>query len=318
MTSFQFGIGERWALVAALGYAIVNVMLRAAAPSIDSALGSLIRLLPVLVVAWVIVLREGAREFRPGRPEFIGRRHIGLLLAGGAASFVLGNILYFGALREGGLGVTVGGVHAGTVLGGLWVGTLLQGEPPRRAQLAGVGIIVLGLAAIGWAVSGGSAGELWWLGLLFAFGAGTTYAIANAVSRSVQRRRPIVFVTLAGSSLGGVVPLAIIVAARELSAPGSVIADPGSAGAVFLAGFANAVALGGLAMAVRHAPISTVNALSSGSVVLSFAASILIFGETGTAPMIVGMVLVTAGIFVGQLRRSDGGVPAGVPGGGGR
>ena len=306
MTSFQFGIGERWALVAAIGYAIVNVMLRAAAPSIDSALGSLIRLIPVLVVAWVIVLRDGAREFRPSRPEFIGRWHIGLLLAGGATSFALGNILYFGALREGGLGITVGGVHGGVVIGGLWMTTLFLREPLRTAQLGGAGIIVLGLVGIGWAQTGASIGELWWLGLLFALGAGTTYAAANAISRSVQRRRPIVFITLAASSLGGIVPLAIIVAGREIAVPGSVAGDAGSAGAVFLAGFANAVALGGLAMAVRSAPVASVNTISSSSIVLSFAASVLIFGETGSAPMIAGMVLVTVGILVAQLRRGAG------------
>ncbi|MCI0582022.1 MAG: DMT family transporter [Chloroflexi bacterium] len=318
MTSFQFGIGERWALVAAIGYAIVNVMLRAAAPSIDSALGSLIRLIPVLVVAWVIVLRDGAREFRPGRPEFIGRRPIALLLASGVGSFVLGNILYFGALREGGLGITVGGVHGGVVLGGLWMTVLFLREPLRTAQLGGAGIVVLGLGAIALAQTGGAIGDLWWLGLLFAIGAGTTYAAANAVSRSVQRRRPLVFVTLAASSLGGIVPLAVILVGREVAVPGSVVADAGSAWAVFVAGFANAVALGGLAMAVRTASVASVNTISSSSIVLSFAASVLIFGETGSVPMIAGMALVPIGIVVAQLRRgaSPGGgqtAPAIVP-----
>lgn len=303
MTAFQFGTGERWALVAAVAYTIVNVMLRAAAPSIDSALGSLIRLIPVVVVAWIMVVRDGAREFRPGQARFIGWRLVGLLVLGGSASFVLGNILYFGALREGGLGITVGGVQAGSVLGGLWVGTIFQKEPPRQAQLAGAGLIVLGLVAIGWAQNDGSVADLWWLGLLFALGAGTTYAAANAISRAVQRQRPLVFVTLAASSLGGIVPLSIIVAVRELSAPGSVQVDAGSAGAVFLAGFANAVALGGLAMAVRHAPVASVNTISSGSIVLSFLASVLVFGESGSMPMIAGMILVTAGILVAQLRR---------------
>jgi drug/metabolite transporter (DMT)-like permease len=314
VTTIQFGIGERWALVSAIAYTIVNVMLRAAAPSIDSALGSLIRLIPVLVVAWVIVLRDGARELRPSQPGFIGVRPIALLVLGGAASFVLGNILYFGALREGGLGITVGGVQGGVVVGGLWMSSLLLREPPRRAQLGGAGIVVVGLVAIGWAQTGGSVGDLWWLGLLFALGAGSTYAAANAISRSVQRRRPLVFITLAASSLGGFVPLAVIVAARELSVPGSVAADAGSAGAVFLAGFANAVALGGLAMAVRHATVASVNTISSGNVVLSFVASVLVFGESGSAPMIAGMVLVTAGILVAQLRRgaaAGGGAGAG-------
>jgi drug/metabolite transporter (DMT)-like permease len=93
---------------------------------------------------------------------------------------------------------------------------------------------------------------------------------------------------------------------RELAAPGTLMTDGGSAGAVFLAGFANVVALGGLAMALRLSPVATVNTISSGNVVLSFVASVLIFGESGSAPMIAGMVLVTAGILVAQLRRGAG------------
>jgi drug/metabolite transporter (DMT)-like permease len=285
-------------------------MLRAAAPSIDSALGSLIRLIPVLVVAWAVVARDGARAFRPAQPGFIGWRSIALLVLGGSASFVLGNILYFGALREGGLGITVAGLQGGLVVGGLWMSTLFLRETPRIGQLAGAGILLAGLAAIGLAQTGESVGSLWWLGLLFALGAGTTYAAANAISRSVQRRRPLVFVTLAASSLGGIVPLAVIVAVRELSVPGSVHADAGSAGAVFLAGFANAIALGALAMAVRHTSVASVNTISSGSIVLSFTASVLVFGETGSPPMIAGMVLVTAGILVAQLRRGPTGPTA--------
>jgi uncharacterized membrane protein len=72
---------------------------------------------------------------------------------------------------------------------------------------------------------------------------------------------------------------------------------------VFLAGFANALALGSLAMAVRHTSVASVNTISSGSVVLSFVASVVVFGETGSLPMVAGMVLVVAGILVAQVRR---------------
>ena len=305
MTAFHFGIGERWALVAALAYTVVNIMLRAAAPSIDSALGSLIRLIPVFAVAWVIVLGRGAREFRPNAAVFLGWRLIVALVLGGTASFVVGNILYFGALRTGGLGITVGGVQAGSVIGGLWLSALFLREPPRSMQLLGSAVIVAGLAAIGWAQTGDSLEALWWLGLLLALGAGTTYAVSNAISRTVQRRQPLVFITLAASTLGGLIPLAVIVAIREAAEPGSVHADGASAGWVFLAGFANAIALGGLAMAVRHTAVTSVNTISSASIVLSFLASVLIFGETGSLPMIAGMVLVTAGILVAQLRRAN-------------
>jgi O-acetylserine/cysteine efflux transporter len=302
MTSYQLGIGERWALVAAIAYTVVNVTLRSAAPTIDGALGSFVRLIPVAVIAWTFVLRDGARDVRPGFAGFIGWRLIAGLVLGGSASFVLGNILYFEALREGGLGITVGGVQSGSVLGGFWMGFLFLRERPRTVELAGVVLVVLGLAAIGWAQTG-TLNEHWWLGLLFALAAGTTYAFANATARAVQRRRPLVWITLAASSLGGMIPLAAILAGR--AAGGDAIPGDASSIAIVLgAGIANAVALGGLAMAVRHAPVATVSTISSASIVLSFAASVLIFGETGSIPMITGMLLVTGGIVVAQVRRS--------------
>jgi drug/metabolite transporter (DMT)-like permease len=260
-----------------------------------------VRLLPLAGISWLIVARAGGRELRPRHPAFLTWRLIGYLLAGGAISLVIGNVFYFEGLTNGGLGITIGGVQAGSVLGGLWIGLLVNRDRPTTGQMAGAALIVGGLAGIAIAQTQ-TVGELWWLGLAFAFGAGTTYALANAFSRTVQRERPLLFVTQAVSMVGGGVPLALILLAR--TATGEVIAiDPGSIAAVLFAGSANAVALSSLALAVRNAPIAAVNTISSGSIVLSFVASVTIFNETGSAPMVVGILLVTAGIVVAQLRR---------------
>ena len=309
MTNFQFGVGERWAFVSAIAYTVVNVTLRSAAPTIDPALGSLVRLLPLALIAWFIVLRSGAHEFRPADPEFLGWRLVGVLLAAGAVSFVLGNILYFLALTEGGLGITTAGAQAGSVLGGLWIGLLALGERPRRFPLLGAATVIAGLAAIGVAQTGG-VHELWWLGLLFALGAGTTYALANVATGFVQRQRPILFVTLAGSNIGGLLPLLVIVGARWAVDPASIALDAASVGAVVLSGFANAVALAGLAMAVRSTTVAATSTITSATIVFSFIASVVLFQETGSPAMILGVLLVTAGIVVAQVRR---GASAGEP-----
>jgi drug/metabolite transporter (DMT)-like permease len=287
--------------VSAIAYTIVNITLRVAAPTIDPALGSLVRLTPLAVIAWFVVAREGARELRPSLPAFLSWRLIGALLLGGSASLVLGNILFFNALTTGGLGIAIGGSQSGSVLGGLWIGYLALRERPRRAQLAGAALIVLGLVGIAFAQTTSVAG-MWWLGLLFALGAGTTYALSNSISRLVQRQRPLLFVALAVSSLGGMVPLIAIVLGR--AALGEHIAvDARSAGAVLFAGLANSVALASLALAVRAAPVAAVNTISSASIVFSFIASVVVFNESGSVPMVAGIALVTAGIVVAQLRR---------------
>jgi drug/metabolite transporter (DMT)-like permease len=301
LDTFHFGTGERWAVVSAVAYTIVNITLRVAAPTIDPALGSLLRLTPLAVIAWLVVARGGARELRPSLPAFLSWRLIGALLLGGSSSLVIGNILFFNALTTGGLGIAIGGSQSGSVLGGLWIGYLALRERPRQAQLAGAALIVLGLVGIAIAQTSNVAG-LWWLGLLFALGAGTTYALANTLSRLVQRQRPLLFVALALSSLGGLVPLTLIVLGRAALGD-HITADARSAGAVLFAGLANSVALASLALAVRAAPVAAVNTISSASIVFSFIASVVVFNETGSPPMVAGIALVTAGIVVAQLRR---------------
>jgi drug/metabolite transporter (DMT)-like permease len=110
-------------------------------------------------------------------------------------------------------------------------------------------------------------------------------------------------VALALSSVGGLVPLAVIVGIRWLAGD-AVPVDAPSVGAVLVAGVANSVALAALSLAVRHTEVATVNTISSASIVFSFIGSVVIFGEIGTLPMIVGIVLVTVGIVVAQVRRS--------------
>jgi drug/metabolite transporter (DMT)-like permease len=304
MPTFQFGRGERWALVSAFAYAAVGVMLRAAAPTMDPVLGSLLRQVPLILISLGALAIMGGRELRPSAPEFLGWRFIGALAIAGAVSLAIGNIMFFEALKSGGLGVTVGGVQGGSVLGGLWIGLLALRERPVREQLFGAALIVAGLFQIAVAQTA-SVAELWWLGLLLAIGAGTTYAIGNSVNRYVQKRRPLLFATLLVSSLGGVVPLSAIVGAQAALGE-SIAADAPSVAAVLAAGLANALALASLALAVRAAPVATVNTISSGSIVLSFLASVFVFGESGSPPMIVGITLVTGGIIVAQVRRRTG------------
>lgn len=307
MTLPELGRGERWALLAAASYTVVNITLRAAAPEIDPVLGAFLRQVPVAVIAWVVVLRSGAVEFRPGHPAFLGRDLVWALLASGAVSLVVGNIAYQLALTTAGLGVSVSGIQAGSVLGGLVLSTLSLREPPTREQSIGAAIILAGLAAIGLAQTSGLL-ELWYVGLVLAVVAGSCYAAANALTRVVQKRRPLLFVTLAGSSVGGLIPLAAIIVGREILEPGAVFGGlaPTTVAVVLFAGLANALALASLALAVRYTTVASTNVVSAAAIVFSFVGSVAIFGEVGSLPMILGVVLVVGGLVVAQVRRSPG------------
>src|SRR5512138_2063927 len=94
----SIGVGEAWAIVTALSYTATNLLLRAAAVHIDPWLGSMLRQVPVFTLAWALVLLTRAPEAWPGAQRFLGWRFVLALAAGGFASLVIGNVLYFQAL----------------------------------------------------------------------------------------------------------------------------------------------------------------------------------------------------------------------------
>jgi len=71
-----------------------------------------------------------------------------------------------------------------------------------------------------------------------------------------------------------------------------------------LAGVFNAVALIGLTQAMRESTVATTNTLSASQLVFSFVASVLLFNEVGSPAMILGVVLVMAGIVYAQTDRA--------------
>jgi drug/metabolite transporter (DMT)-like permease len=311
--SARIGPGEGWAIVAALSYTAVNVILRTAAARTDPFLGSILRQLPIAALAWAVVVATGAPLFRRGNPAAMSGRSFAVLLLAGFLSFFVGNVLFFRALDEGGLGITANGAQAGVVLAGIGLSTVLLRERPRREQVVGAVVLCAGLALVALAqLSEVRSG--WHVGLALAIVSGFCYATANVTMRAAQRTRPALFVTLAGTAVGGLIPLTIVVLARAgwsvEAALGGI--DPGTALAVLVAGGANALALIGLARALSYADVATVNTLSSSQVLWSFVAAVLLFGEVGSPVMIAGVVCVVTGIIVAQRdgRRARGLVEA--------
>lgn len=158
------------------------------------------------------------------------------------------------------------------------------------------------------ATAQGTPGGPWLLGLLFALGAGTAYAASNLVTRSVQRRRAALWVTLAANSVGGLGVLLVI----QLIRGGGNPLDGGDGDqmlVVLAAGVVNALALISIAASLRHIDVAAASSIQSGVVVFSFLAAVFIFNETGSWPMIVGVTAVAAGILIANLRRREPATP---------
>lgn len=293
------GPGETWAVVTALSYTTVNVLLRVAAVEIDPWLGSMLRQVPVALLAWLALLWVDRGAITPSSDRFLGWGVLGALVLSGFASFVLGNVLFFGALATGGLGVAAAGAQGAVVVAGALSGYLLRERPSARAW-TGITMVVVGLYFI--ATAHGAPGAAWLLGLVFAIGAGTSYAASSVVTRSVQRRRAALWATLAASSLGG---LGVLLVVQLVRGGGNPVAggDAGQAWIVLLAGCVNALALIGIAQSLRHISVAASSSIQTATVIFSFLAAILVFREPATWPMVVGVTAVAGGILVTNLRR---------------
>jgi drug/metabolite transporter (DMT)-like permease len=295
------GPGEAWSIVTALSYTTVNILLRAAAVEIDPWVGSLLRQAPVAILAWGVVMASQRPVLTPGHDRFLGWRLIGALTVAGFVSFVAGNVLFFGGLANAGLGAAAAGAQGGVVLAGALGAALLLTERPNRFGWLGIAIIVAGLGAI--ALAQGTPGAGWLLGLGLALGAGASYAVANLVTRIVQRRRALLFVTLAASSLGGFGALLAIQLIRSPADP-LLGTDAGTVLVVLLAGGVNALALVGIVQSLRHLSVAASSSIQSATVVFSFLGAIVIFGESAAPLMVGGVVAVAVGIVAAQLRRA--------------
>jgi drug/metabolite transporter (DMT)-like permease len=301
---FRFGVGERWALAGALSFAAVDVMLRAAAPRIDSWFGSLLTLIPLAVVSWLLLARSGFREIRPHHDLYLGGRLIGGLVIGGLVGYVVGNVLFFRALADGGLAISVNALQGGNVWGGVILGLLLLRERPGLQRLVGGVVIVIGLAII--AVSRlDTPGHAWFLGLLLAVAAGLCYATTNVFARLVQRDRAAVVAVLGCTAAGGLVPLVLIVAVRLVADPAGILTGLQARDAlvVLASGVLSIVAMVCVAKAVRHTAVATVNAIGASTVVYTLLASMILFAESASLLTFVGVAAVLGGILVGQSTR---------------
>ena len=294
--------GRAWAWTTACSYAAANVMMRAAALSVDGLLGSLLRLVPVALTGWVTVAtRRTGRRREADKRGAVGGTELLWLLVGGAVSYALGAILSFRALAIGGLAIAVNASQAGIVWGGILLGALLLSEPPRRGQVVGCVLIALGLVAIGASQIGTRSFAL--DAVLLAIAAGVCYAVQNVAVRRVQRDQAAVDAVVAVAATGGAIPLIAIVAGRAFLDPTGVLAGTSlfDVGVTLGAGFANMLAVVATAFAVRTQSVATVNAIGSAQVVLSAVAAAAFFGENLPPLLLLGSAGLILGIVVSEV-----------------
>jgi len=145
----SLGPGERWAVSAALCYAGTNLFLRASAVSADPTVAAILRLAPVILLAWSLTFwKRRNNELNPRSIEFGGWIVLRTLVLSGAASYFVGNNSYQLALRFGGINATVPVVQSASLWGGIILGAIFLQEHFKRKVVWGGLIVVAGLTVL--------------------------------------------------------------------------------------------------------------------------------------------------------------------------
>ncbi len=300
---FQFGLGETLALIAAACYAGVNVFLKPVSGTIDPFVGSLVRLLPLLVIISVMAIVVRPVAANPKSEFFIGGKILGLLVFGGTMSFLVGNSLLFSALNLAGVAIATAAVQAGSVLGGVLISWAFLKERPTNQQLVGAGIIVIGLVFM--ASPGFLNAELDFTvisGILVAMISGFCYTISNAASRAAQRKPGRSILTLLVSNAAGATALFITIWALHANPFAEFAKLPAEHwGAVLIAGLVNAVALASVTLSVRYTTVTKSVMITSLSIAFGALFGVLFFEEILQPLVLLGLGLVLLGVIVGQL-----------------
>jgi O-acetylserine/cysteine efflux transporter len=173
---------------AILGFAGSNFLDRVAVVQIDPWLGALVKSIPSLVFAVILLaLRNTWAQMRPGTATYIGGRAVVLFLVSGVIS-VLGLVLYFYSLRVAGLAVTVPFLQT-QILWATVIGWIFMHERFHAPALAGIATVAGGLMLLSYGqMLGRPVSEQWLVGVPLALSAALAFSVTGAIARAGQLR----------------------------------------------------------------------------------------------------------------------------------
>jgi drug/metabolite transporter (DMT)-like permease len=296
--------GEVWAAAAALSFVGLELSVRTAAPYVPPVLGSLVRILPIFVLAWVGTLTNP--QARADLAFMWGPRGRVLVLAlavDGVLNMYVANALKLYALRAGGIVLTLTAVEVGQLMGTAVLVRWWLGHRVSLPVWVGMTVIVAGTAISSWSqafVTG------WPVVLGISLMAGLCFAVSVTAVGYVLRRGVGLWPSLAVSSTVGLV---VTTAAAFVNGPAPTpahLAQLGSAGLGFLllSGVAYACALFFLTGALQRMNIVAANAISGANGPVAALVGAVVFGPRVTGLLVVGVLLVAVGAVLVRTRHA--------------
>ncbi len=295
--------GEPWALGSVVGYASANVFDRLAVINADPLIGPFLRGVPSLLLGIFLVWKNRTLDqIRPASSRYVGRRAILPFVLAGVVSTV-GLFVYYFAIRVGGVIITIPALETYVIWGTL-IAWFFLGERFRGIVLVGVGLIVLGLAALSLGqLRGQPISPYWYWAIPLALFTALTYGVSGVLWRDGQLRGAhqstailLQFVTSVAVALAG-----LMVLGRWATIGGTSGRD---IAALLTSGVLSGI-IGIYCMftALRLMSVARVYAFSSLTPLVAALFAHFFLDEFLNLVMLVGVLLVTVGVAFTQIFR---------------
>lgn len=290
--------GTLWAVIAGLGFVGLELTLRAAAPGVPADAASVVRLIPILLVAWLGTWLTGsgrsAKRLLVYGPK---RGWLWLALAtDGLLNLYAGVTLKIMALQHGSVLVVLTAIEAGNLFGTAFIVRRLGGRPLSRRGFIGICLVVVGTAAASAPLTG-PWGDHAALGLALA--SGLSFALAvGAMSWALRQGVPLWPALAVSSTVGLMATWVGAIAARQQGFVIPLLASEFHRPWLLLSGLFYALALAALSRALQRTQAVAADAISGSNGPVAAALGGWIFGPAPAVGDYVGVTLVLIGAWI--------------------
>jgi len=304
--------GTACCVVSALGYTSANICMRRLVELDCDPVWAICNkeVVAVLLVGPYLLWRAIGR--RGSLPPL---RWVAFLAATGLVTQIFGNLSVQWAYGVVGLAVTIPAIFGVMLTAGAVLGMLLLGESVPRRSVFGIGLLIVAIVLL--ALGSGAANEsvaepgdefsgpLWgMLGLAAACLAGGVYAMLTVViRRTVTGSTPVSVVVLTITAMGVLVlgPLSLV----RLGSQQILETPPEQFAWMAAAGLCNLIAFLAITKGLELTTVVHANVLNASQVAMAAVAGILLFSESPTFWLRLGVVLTIVGIFLSGRPRDD-------------
>ncbi|MBI2845168.1 MAG: DMT family transporter [Chloroflexi bacterium] len=296
--------GETWAILASLAYTASALFNRVGVQVTHLAVGVTLRALPLALLSIFLILSSERRRSQIRRgSNFLGWGTLLLLLINGSILYHIGNPLILEALRLGGVTITT----PTSATSNLWaaiLATLFLGEVFTRRILAGMLVLIAGIATIAWGQTQSVAvSPAWPLAIVLALSAAWCWAGSGIILARTTRRGLSLPVVLGIGAVWGILVLNGYLAVSEgldiyLRTP------PQGLLAFTISGLLDGFALTSITKALSLTPVAKVVSLSSLQQGLGPLLAFLILADPLNLIMAGGIAVVMVGAIVVQTGRA--------------